>query len=766
MNDPNGLVYLDGEYHLFFQYNPFGEHWGHMSWGHAVSEDLAHWRHLRPALLEEDGVMIFSGSAVVDRENSSGLGSAGEPLLVTLYTGHHTARPLQTQNLAYSKDRGRSWVKYRGNPVLDVGRKDFRDPKVLWHGPTGRWVMVVAVPVERKVSFYASRNLIEWHHVSDFGPAGSTEGIWECPDLFELPVEGTADSRWVLIVSVGDHGPAGGSGCQYFVGTFDGVRFTAESMGTGHPDAGTGEDALAGTGRDGPKGTGRSVPLGTGHGGLGTGKQGTGRTGEPGTGRIPWAGTAQSVPVGTGQFSVVGTRDAETPGTGTAEPTGTGDGGPVGTGQFSWVGTGGTDTAGTGLGEPTGTGHGRLGTGKPGTGQVASLGAGDAAPVGTGQAVWAGTGRGESPGAPSGAAAGSGEMTLTGTGQTALVEPEHTDTAGTGRGQSLGTGQSVLLGTGHGGVGTGETVWAAKTVWAATGQSVLGTGHRQPATTQEKLPGTGESAPAGTGHTRVVGTGQTGSGQIPDGRTELEQSEGVAQWVDYGPDFYAAVSWSNAPQAEGRRPWIGWMNNWRYAESLPTRPWRGAMSVPRELALRRVGTQLLLVQRPSPSLQQLRQSHRRIELEQVVSRLSLRPSGSPDLRTYELDAVLEPAADAAFELLFAKGSGEVTVLRVDVPSGYLSLDRTRSGQAGFHPDFPGSYRAPFRLRDGRLRLLALVDRSSVEIFVNDGEQVITSLIFPDPSSSGLELEVHRGRLETLQVDLWDLASVWTQPPAR
>ena len=229
MNDPNGMVYYDGEYHLFYQNNPYGNRWGHMSWGHAVSRDLVHWEHLPLAIAEENGVMIFSGSAVVDWKNTSGFGRDGKPPLVAIYTGHHTGRPLQNQQIAYSNDRGRTWTKYAANPVLDIGEADFRDPKVFWHEPTGRWIMAVSWPVHRKVRFYGSPDLKAWTHLSDFGPAGSTEGIWECPDLFPIPIEGIrGSSRWVLVVNVGSGAPAGGSGTQYFVGGFDGTRFTVD----------------------------------------------------------------------------------------------------------------------------------------------------------------------------------------------------------------------------------------------------------------------------------------------------------------------------------------------------------------------------------------------------------------------------------------------------------------------------------------------------------------------------------------------------------
>jgi sucrose-6-phosphate hydrolase SacC (GH32 family) len=229
-NDPNGLVYFEGEYHLFFQYNPMGDEWGHMSWGHAVSDDLLHWKQLPVALPEQNGIMIFTGSAVVDARNTSGFCTEHKACMVAVYTGHtpgtasHPA--LQTQNVAYSNDRGRTWTKYRGNPVLDLHMSDFRDPKVFWFEPARHWVMVVSLPNEHKVRFYASEDLKKWSHLSDFGPAGATTGQWECPELFELPVDGAPnEKRWVLKIGINPGAPQGGSGEQYFVGQFDGDHF-------------------------------------------------------------------------------------------------------------------------------------------------------------------------------------------------------------------------------------------------------------------------------------------------------------------------------------------------------------------------------------------------------------------------------------------------------------------------------------------------------------------------------------------------------------
>ena len=226
-NDPNGLVYYKGEYHLFFQYNPFGNEWGHMSWGHAVSRDMVHWKQLPVAIPEQNGLMIFSGSAVVDWNNTSGFckSSGGDnSCLVAIYTGY--TGKLQDQNIAYSNNHGRTWTKYSGNPVINLHLANFRDPKVFWYQPDHKWVMVTVLSAQHKVRLFSSPDLKHWKTLSDFGPAGATGGVWECPDLIKLPVENEPGrSRWVLSVNVNPGGVAGGSGNQYFVGHFDGTRF-------------------------------------------------------------------------------------------------------------------------------------------------------------------------------------------------------------------------------------------------------------------------------------------------------------------------------------------------------------------------------------------------------------------------------------------------------------------------------------------------------------------------------------------------------------
>lgn len=468
MNDPNGLVHYDGEYHLFYQYNPFGDRWGHMSWGHAVSRDLVHWEHLPVALTEEDGVMIFSGSAVVDWTNTSGFGDDEHPPLVAIYTGHRPADHNQSQHIAYSTDRGRTWTKYAGNPVIDIGARHFRDPKVFWHAPAQRWIMVLALAEDRKVRIYGSPDLKEWTHLSDFGPAGATSGQWECPDLFELPVGGEpGETRWVLQVDLNPGGRVGGSGGQYFIGRFDGTRFT----------------------------------------------------------------------------------------------------------------------------------------------------------------------------------------------------PETTET----------------------------------------------------------------------------------------------------RWLDWGADFYATMSWSDIPRQDGRRIWLAWMNNWQYAQEIPTSPWRSAQSLPRTVTLRRFDDGIRLVQRPVQELERLRGGRRTLGPRPI-------PDGTTPLdgegiagATLEILAELDTGSAAEVGLKVRTGDGEETTVGVDARAGRVFIDRTRSGVVEFHDAFAARHSGPLGVEGGRVRLHVFVDASSVEVFAGSGETVLTDRIFPSPESDGVALYAEGGTARLVSLEAWPLRSIWDRP---
>lgn len=466
INDPNGLVWFDGEYHLFFQYNPFGDQWGHMSWGHAVSTDLLHWQELPVAIPEDERVSIFSGSIVVDQHNSSGFGDDTDAVLVAIYTGcKRVPEGGQAQELAYSLDRGRTWVKYSGNPVLDIGLRDFRDPKVFWHRPTGRWVMAVVRPDDHVVSFYASHNLRQWQHLSDFGPAGEVGGIWECPDLIEFPAADgkPAHSRWLLKVDT-FAGHPGGTGAQVFVGRFDGTRFT--------PD-------------------------------------------EPG---------------------------------------------------------------------------------------------------------------------------------------------------------------------------------------------------------------------------RTQGT-----------------------WADHGCDFYAALSWANLPASHTAPVWIGWMNNHGYAKRTPTSPWRGAMSVPRELFLRETPAGTRLGQRPLPALQGHRGEPQRCSLNLPAGGETPIELGAVDGRSIELEWALDACSTGTARLLLRCGEGEYTEVGVDRTRGVLYLSRQHAGFVPSTERWAGQREVALEAPHGPLTLRVLLDRCSVEVFTADGAAVLTELVFPADTSRGLRVVAEGGALQGA-LTLWPLAA--------
>jgi fructan beta-fructosidase len=232
MNDPNGMVYFAGEYHMFYQYYPDDIVWGPMHWGHAISKDLIHWEHMPIAIYPDSLGWIFSGCAVADLKNTSGFGTRDNPPLVAIYTYHDSngekagKADFQTQGIAYSVDKGRTWEKYQGNPVLrNPGIKDYRDPKVIWHEETKKWIMILAV--KDRVHLYSSADLKAWNKESEFGAdKGAHGGVWECPDLIPMTIGG--QTKWVMLVSINPGGPNGGSATQYFVGDFNGSNFNVD----------------------------------------------------------------------------------------------------------------------------------------------------------------------------------------------------------------------------------------------------------------------------------------------------------------------------------------------------------------------------------------------------------------------------------------------------------------------------------------------------------------------------------------------------------
>ena len=601
MNDPNGMVYLDGEYHLFYQYNPEGDKWGHMSWGHAISTDLVHWREMPLALAEADGEMIFSGSAVVDWKNTSGFGRDGQPPLVAIYTGHREGN--QSQCLAYSTDKGRTWTKYSGNPVLDLHESDFRDPKVFWHAPTKRWIMAVALSLQRKILFFSSPDLKSWTKLSEFGPAGATTGIWECPDLFPLPIEGApGKQRWALLVNVGSGAPAGGSGCQYFTGSFDGKRFIADPVPPARPAKAPAGKVLADF--EGPS-------------------------------YAPW----------TVEGNAFGERPASRPIAGQNPVKGF-----LGRGFVNGF-HGGDDTQGILTSPPF----------RIDADHLSFLIGG-------------------------GSHAGATCMNL-------LVDGKIARTAAGNDDETLD--------------------WKSWDVSDLRGQTA-----RLEIIDRQTGP---------WGHVNVD--------QIVLGNDRPLPARDGGLWADFGPDYYATVTWSDIPEQDGRRIAIGWMSNWDYANDVPTSPWRGAMTVARELGLRPTPAGLRLVQKPVRELEKMRgkpRQHQGGTLAELNEWLAGQTFAAP------VEIVIEWPSTADAGLRLAAGDAEMTV-RSQPARGKLFVDRTKSGLTNFHAKFPGVYEAEIPTAPAASSLRLLVDRSSLEVLANDGIASITSLVFPPNAPLELQL---------------------------
>lgn len=463
-NDPNGLVYFDGEYHLFNQYNPYGNKWGHMSWGHAVSTDLIHWKHLPIAIREENKIMIFSGSTVVDENNSSGFAKkSGEVSLVAIYTGHYIAdssKPdnyLQAQYIAYSLDKGMTWKKYENNPVLNLHKKDFRDPKVFWYAPQKKWIMLVVLPQEHIVQFYSSSDLKNWNHLSDFGPAGDINDIWECPDMLQVPVAGTPGMfKWVLLNSQQ-------TTMQYFVGNFDGTNFINENL----PNK--------------------------------------------------------------------------------------------------------------------------------------------------------------------------------------ILRP------------------------------------------------------------------------------------------------------------DYGPDYYAAVTYNHLPD---HHPPIllGWANNWKYANDIPTFPWKSAMALPRSLSLKKINNEWLLIEQPVTSLKILRTNPVEIKNMDVTGRKKLDMTG----QQFEMELVFSPEQNAVAGVRLAVGKSNFFVVGYDAAKEKLFIDRSGLANNSFNKNFAelSRYEAALAPVQKEIKLHFFFDNSIVEVFANDGMVVMTAQLFPDVTDNGIELFSDNATTKFRSIKFWKIKSVW------
>jgi fructan beta-fructosidase len=482
MNDPNGMVFYDGEYHLFYQYYPDSTVWGPMHWGHAISEDLVHWEHLPIALYPDQLGLIFSGSAVIDWGNTSGLGTDNQPPMIAIFTQHlmegeqSGRNDFQVQSIAYSLDKGRNWNMYEGNPVIpNPGIRDFRDPKVIWHEESQKWVMVFAAGDH--IKFYSSPNLIDWQHESDFGKEiGAHGGVWECPDLFQLTVENTRDHQlWTLLVSINPGGPNGGSATQYFLGRFDGKQFTLQN-------------------------------------------------------------------------------------------------------EF-----------------------------------------------------------------------------------------------------------------------------------------------------------------------------------------ELALEQDTAIWLDYGRDNYAGVTWSDIPQEDGRRIFIGWMSNWSYARDVPTDRWRSAMTIPRELKLRDTENGVRLFSVPIGELHQLRKESKKIAPQTVEGQLNITALLDSLSGLYEVDLNLrwsEKKAPKSIYLKLSNSKTEEYTTGYHIANHQFFSDRTQSGKLDLSPDFPSRNIAPGRPNSTKVRLQVYFDLASAELFANGGQTVFTDIFFPNEDFKQLDLVVEGGSVEIVRGQIYSLDRIW------
>jgi fructan beta-fructosidase len=790
MNDPNGLVYYKGEYHLFYQHNPFGDTWGHMSWGHAVSRDLVHWQHLPVAIPEQGDELAFSGSAVVDHGNTSGFGTAEHPPMVAIYTAATPGK--QSQALAYSTDKGRTWTRYAGNPVLDIGSSEFRDPKVFWYEPEQKWVMAVVMAAEHKVRLYSSKDLKSWTLMSDFGPANAVGGAWECPDLFPLQVDGR--TKWVLVVSINPGGIAGGSAGQYFVGDFDGTRFTADNVaGEYTPPAGELFQGFDGPTYDGWTATGNAFgdgpaagnvpPQGGVAGYLGNGLANSFHDEDRGTGTLTSPEFTITKPFL--NFLVGGGEHAYDPNAVDAAP-------PAGTVYADFEG----DTYGEGW-TATGTFAGT----RPPAGTI-----GDQQPV-TGydgrQLVNTfidhdnGTGHITSP-----------EFTITKDYINFLVGGGNHPYPGSATNKPTAVnlivdGAVVRTKTGKDGEALNWTNWNVAEFKGKTAridivdENTGGWGHinadqftfadapafPRSSDTSVNLLVDGKVVRTTTGPNSEtldwrswnLGDliGKTARIQLADRNTggwghlladHFTLADAAAQslldrssWLDYGKDYYAAVSWNDA--RSGKRLMIGWMNNWLYANATPTSPWRSAMSVPREVTLRTVDGKVQLVQQPVASVDTLRTGQPHTESNLTVSgeRTIAKHGDVLDIR-----ATLRPgtAKHAGLKVL-TNANGDETVVGYDAIAGTLYVDRTKTGPAAADLNgFPGVHSAPVKLRDGRLKLRILLDRSLIEVFAQDGERVIADQVYPTPGSDGLKAFATGGTATLESLDISELRTTW------
>ncbi len=816
MNDPNGMVFHKGVYHLFFQHNPFGTSWGNMSWGHATSTDLLTWEEQPIAIERTANEAIFSGSVVVDHGNTTGFGTVDDPAMVAIYTSAYENHPSygnrQAQSLAYSTDDGKTWTKYSGNPVLDRQSNNFRDPKVFWYDggspESSYWVMVAVEAVDHKAVLYKSRNLKDWDFLSDFGPANATAGVWECPDLFELPVEGDPGAtKWVLVVNLNPGSVAGGSGGQYFVGDFNGTTFTSEST-VEQSDMPPGEvfedferDSYApwtvvnsGEGdQPGPFGTSPTAGAVPGQSPV-TGFKGAKLLNSFRGGDSP-VGTATSpafeidkpyvnLMVGGGNHPRTSDKLDNDPPAGDLLFDGFEMSADQRLADFGWAGTGDllpkTQPVTTG-------GENYIGERRINTYEVAP--GSDAGPTGDG--------RKGTLTSPEFQITRDNIAMLVGGGGRSVSDPEKLEV------QLVVDGDVQRRLTGR---NEGSLNWAGWDVSDLKGQTAQlrivdeaagGWGHltldhvvmtdddvkpRSDETTVN-LVVDGKVVRTATGddsesldlrswnvgnligrqaRIRVVDNHRGGWGHVLVDQVMLSDTSATDvmesyDWLDWGRDYYASVSFSNTA---GRRVMLGWMSNWDYAGQTPTSAWRSAMSLPREVSLAQTAKGPRLVQKVVREVAD-------IEQEPVYDHAGGVPNSEvvAKQQVARIDTTLIPG-DSGETGITVLGAGDTsTRIGYDADEGRLFVDRRNSGDVGFSAKFASRDSAPVTLHQGRLDLQIYIDKASVEVFTGDRRVTITDLVFPPEEADEIRaFAASNGSVESMKVRPLE-RTMFRSPPA-
>ncbi len=626
--DPTGLFYFDGRY-----FN---------NWGSAASTDFVHWQFTRQGINNLKGRQLLrdssvseqvkdsvranmvrlggSGSIIIDHKNTSGLGKNGQPPLISFW--HNETNPLRTQGigLAYSNDTATTWTRYEKYPILDINSREFRDPKVFWHEETNKWVMAIGWAEVPKIQFYRSDNLIDWELMSEFGPWGATNGVWECVDLFPVPVDDDPNHiKWLMVISVQ---PFNG---QYFIGHFDGERFIMD------------EDFVAQYTFDKYR---------------------------------PQGDVLFDFEHGIDDWKMEGKAFVQS---------------------------------------PSSQGLYRQGAimGKEGNFFINSF-----------HNEWASTGRITSP-----------EFT---------VSRNHINFK-VGGGYAPGKecvnllvdGRIVRTETGR---NSNNLQWASWDVSEFRGKKA-------------QIQVVDDMS---DGFACIFADHFVLSDEAAD-TTDLEKSF----WIDYGPDFFAVRAWNNYAPDEKRNIWTAWMSSWRYTGEEPV---GGIQSVPREVKLKTFPEGIRLVQQPISELQSLRNKHLKATTH-TFEGIWTPPRLKPTRNTYELIVEFENVDAEEFGLKLCTGKDEKTIVGYRTDSEEIYVDRRNSGYDKFTGLFPKINKGPLKNRDNKVKMHIFVDNCSIEVFANNGETTISSKIYPDPASTGIEFFASKGQVKVSSVNLYELNGI-------